>query len=174
MRRHRSAGGPLRAGRGGVFLLALAAWALPAAAPADDETARAQIARYVGTWQVEAFLAKPGVRDELHALLGPRLGALERNLSVNGGVEFIGGLLAVRGNAPRRGTEEEAVVCVQPSGATPAVHAAIYSERAVSVFSRQVRFTWLPVCIRDWVTLVNTEHAGRFAQPANVRMVVTR
>lgn len=53
------------------------------------------------------------MRAELARLLGGERGHLERNLNVSGSVDVIGGVLAISGNAPHRGTEEEAVVCVK-------------------------------------------------------------
>ena len=145
---------------------------LPAhAGSADpDAAAKALIARYVATFDVDPLLEDPAIKPELHSLLGPALGTLKRNLGVTGGVEYIGGALSVRGNASHQGTEEEAVICIQPYAATPRVHAAIYSKGNVTVFTREKRYNYLTECIKDWITLVTSRHVDRMKQPKNVQM----
>jgi hypothetical protein len=154
-------------------LAILCAVGLPArASGADAEAAaKAMIARYVATWDIDAFFADPAVRPELQALLGPALSTLRRNLSVTGNIEYVGASLTIRGNAPHRGTEEEAIVCVQPYGPAPRVHAAIFSEGAVTIYTRESRYSFLTECIKDWITLVNSRHVNRMTQPPNVRMM---
>src|SRR5690606_4673898 len=125
-----------------------------------DAAAKALIARYVGTWEVDRLLEDPAIGPELHALLGPALSTLTRNLSVTGGIEYVGGSLSVRGNAPHKGTEEEAIVCVQPYGPVPRVHAAIFSKGTVTVYTREERYSFLTECIKDWIPLVNSRHVN--------------
>jgi hypothetical protein len=139
-----------------------------------DAAAKAMIARYVATWDIEAFLGGPAVRAELRTLLGPDLNTLRRNLNVTGAIEYVGASLTVRGNAPHQGTEEEGIVCVQPYGPVPRVHAAIFSKGAVTIYTREQRYSYLTECIKDWVTLVNSRHADRMQQPPNVRMAIRR
>ena len=117
----------------------------------------------------QALLDEPAVQAELRELTGAAFDRLLHNLNVNAGVEYYGGALAVRGNAPHHGTEEEAVVCVQPYG-TLRVHAAVLSAGRIAVYTREKKYQFLPTCVKDWITLVNTGHAGRFSQPANVRL----
>lgn len=139
-----------------------------------DAAANAMIAKYAGTWEVGAFLEEQAVRGELQELMGAELKTLEHNLNVNGGVEFISGALAVRGNAPHKGTEEEAIVCVQPFGAAPKVHAAVFSQGFVTVYTRETRYDFMTVCVKDWITLVSSRHINRLEQPENVRMAAPR
>lgn len=128
------------------------------------------IARYVGGWDVDGLLGEPPVAAELRALTGAALEHLERNLDVTGGVEYYGSALSVSGNAPHRGTEEEAIVCIQPLAA-PKVHAAILSQGAIRVYTREPRYEYLPTCVKDWVTQVNSGHANRSRQPGNLSLV---
>lgn len=139
---------------------------------AADTAERSLIQRYVGTWDVSAFLAEPAVHEELQSFLGDDLAVLHTNLSVTGPVGYYGGGLMVMGNAPHRGTEDEAIVCVQQVDAHTLVHAAVYASGAVVVYSRQPRYEYLPTCIKDWVTLVSARHVARLRQPGNVRMSV--
>ena len=50
------------------------------------------------------------------------------------------------------------------------VSAAIFSNGAVTAYSRGGGYDNLPICIKDWITQVNSGHKDRFEQPQNVRM----
>jgi hypothetical protein len=151
---------------GGGALVVLLAWV--AGAHGDAAAARAMLLRYAGSYDSAPLLQEPVVRAELARLLGPERGHLERNLDVSGSVDVIGGVLAVSGNAPHRGTEEEAVVCVVPPGS--AVEAAILSRGVVTVFTRAPDYAQVTLCVKDWITLANAGHADRLKQPGNVRL----
>ncbi len=77
---------------------------------------------------------------------------------------------AVSGNAPHQGTEEEAVVCVDPYRST--IDAALFSQGTVTVFTRQAAYENLPICIKDWITQVNSGHTARLQRPRNVQLRV--
>lgn len=158
---------PVARALAGVVCAAVLAAA--AAAQDPDAAAKAMIKRYAATWDTQALLDEPAVEGELRELAGAAFDKLLHNLGVNAGVEYYGGGLSVRGNAPHHGTEEEAVVCVQPYG-TVRVHAAVLSAGRIAVYTREKQYRFLPTCVKDWITLVNTGHVGRFSQPANVRL----
>ncbi len=173
-------GGPPHAGivrsfrRVAALIALLGAAAI--AARADDSArvaaAKALVAKWAGSDDTNGFLDDPAVGPALHKLLGSEMEHLTLNLDVKGSVDLIGGSLAVNGNAPHMGTEEEAIVCVQPmapEGAT--VQAAIFSKGSVRVFSNVPEYESLTLCVKDWITLVNTAHQGRFLKPLNVTMV---
>lgn len=141
------------------------------AAQGGEATSRAMIAKYAGSYDTDAFLKKPVVREELQQLLGPELKHLMRNLNVRGGVDLSGETLSVNGNAPHQGTEEEAIVCVTVLPLKTIVEAAILSKAAVTVFARAEKYESASICIKDWITLANSRHVGRVEQPANVRVV---
>ncbi len=122
---------------------------------------------FAGSADTDAFLRDPGLRAELVLLLGGSLAQLENNLSVRAEVDLVGGQLRLAGNAPHGGGEEEAVVCVAVYDG--AVNAAILSAGAITVFTKSRDYAALPLCIKDWVTQVNSGHRDRFAKPANVR-----
>ncbi|MDP1767505.1 MAG: hypothetical protein Q8L74_01740 [Nitrospirota bacterium] len=138
-------------------------------AQSDEGTARAEIAKWAGSDDTDAFLRQPAVRAELQKLLGPELKHLLHNLNVRGSVELIGWTLTVSGNAPHQGTEEEAIMCVVPG--TSMVEAAILSAGTVTVYTRAEQYEYTNRCIKDWITLANSGHADRMQQPANVRVV---
>lgn len=107
----------------------------------------------------------------MQAVAGTQLRTIERALNVNGGVEYIGGALAVAGNAPHQGGELEAIVCIQPSGTGPRVHAALLEGGQVTVHTRETRWDALSTCIRDWAALARHGRAARLALPPGVRIV---
>jgi len=140
-------------------------------AQGDQATQRAMIAKWAGSYNTEGFLKEPIVRAELQKLLGKELDHLMHNLDVRGGVDLSGETLSVNGNAPHQGTEEEAIVCVTVLPLNTIVEAAILSKDAAMVYTRAEKYENASICIKDWITLVNSGHADRFVQPANVRVV---
>lgn len=52
--------------------------------------------------------------------------------------------------------------------------AHILSKGAVMVFTPAEKYEGTTLCIKDWITLVNSAHVDRFVQPANVRVVKPR
>lgn len=127
--------------------------------------------KYVGNPDTDALLKEPSVRPQLEALLGKQLPKLIVNLNVKGSVELVGGALTVNGNAPHKGGEEEAVVCIADQGPVPYVEAAIFSRGKVTVFSKSPQYDGLTICVKDWITQVNSGHRDRFTQPKNVQLI---
>jgi hypothetical protein len=144
----------------------------PAAGQSVEAAARAMKGKYAGNPDSDALLREPAVRAQLQKLLGAQLAHLERNLNVRGEIDLVGGALSLSGNAPHKGTEEEAVVCVNPFG--PKVQAAIFSKGRVTIFADQPTYEYLMLCVKDWVTQVNSKHVDRMRQPKNVQMVVRK
>ncbi len=142
-------------------------------AKAREAQARALLAKYTaspGRDDSEGLLKEPAVRAELQRVVGAQLPKLMQNLNVRGSIAFDGGSLSIAGNAPHKGTEEEGVVCVTPFG--PAlVEAAIFSRGKVTLFSTAEKYEYATLCVKDWITLVNSAHRDRFVQPRNVQMV---
>ena len=143
-----------------------------ASAQPSDPVAAAMLRKYAGSDDSDAFLREPAVNAELQKLLGAQLRQLRQNLNVAGSVDVVSGMLSLAGNAPHGGTVEEAVVCAAPPGKF--VVAAIFSKGMVTVFARDPAYDNLPICIKDWVTQVNSRHADRMKQPRNVRVAVAR
>jgi hypothetical protein len=146
---------------------------VPIAASAQAPT-RPLLKKYIGNPDTDALLKEPAVRAQLEAMLGKQLPTLIRNLNVKGDVELVGGALTLNGNAPHRGGEEEAIVCIADQGPVPYVEAAIYSKGKVSVFTKSPQYDGVMLCVKDWITQVNSGHRDRMAQPKNVQLSVAR
>ena len=143
--------------------LPLAALALVATLAYGQSTP--PLRKYVGSPDYPALLKEPMVKAQLQAVAGKAMPTLMRNLSVAADVEWISGALAVHGNAPHAGGEEEAVICVSEyDGKT---QAAMLSKGRITVFAKDARYDDLMLCIKDWITQANSGHRDRFAQPKN-------
>jgi hypothetical protein len=162
---------PLRAAGAVLFLLALIPVRDLSSQSATRSTGAALVRQYANTDFGFRLLREPAVRTALVRLLGDRLPHLERNLDVSGSVDVIDGSLAVSGIAPHHGGEEEAIVCIVTYDLS--VHAAILSGRTIELFTPNASYTNVPLCIKDWITQINSGHRDRFDPPGNVR-VVTR
>jgi hypothetical protein len=152
-----------RAGKRLAWLLLLTAGS-GAATPPED-----LVARYAGTYEIDALLAEPAVAEALRQVAGDRVEQIERNLSVTGPVDLISGWLTVIGNAPHGGTEHEAVVCVRPEPLV--VHAAVLELGAIYVFAGSEPYMNVALCVKDWITQVRSQHVDRLRQPAGVTMM---
>jgi len=158
-----------------VASAACAALAVLAATGAVAQTGgaptRPLMKKYVGTPSSHEMLKEPQVRAQLEGMLGKQLPALMRNLDVRGDVDLIGGALAINGNANHKGGEEEAIVCISDFGPVPLVEAAIFSKGRVTIFAKAPQYEYLMLCVKDWVTQVNSGHRDRMTQPKNVQVV---
>jgi hypothetical protein len=143
--------------------------AAAATAQTREAAAKALMTKYAGNNDHAALLREAPVRAQLRKLTGAQLKHLERNLSVTGSIDVVGGALSVNGNAPHGGGEEEAVVCVAPHG--PLVQAAIATQGKVTVFASDGSYDGLFRCIKDWITQLNSQHRDRMRQPTNVSVV---
>ncbi|MBE7420577.1 MAG: hypothetical protein HS128_23010 [Ideonella sp.] len=123
--------------------------------------------KHVGSPDYPTLLKEPAVKKNLDAVVGKQLPALMRNINVTGDIDRIGGALAIAGNAPHKGGEEEGVICVSEFDGK--VEAAIFSKSRITVFARDQNYEHLMLCIKDWITQVNSGHRDRFKQPTNVR-----
>jgi len=146
-----------------VALAAAACIAAPLTAPAQSTP---PLRKYVGSADYPAMLKDPLVQPKLQAVVGKQLPALMRNINVTSDIDRIGGALAITGNAPHQGGEEEGVICVSEFDGT--VQAAIFSKGRITVFAKQPAYDSLMLCIKDWITQVNSGHNDRFKQPKNV------
>lgn len=142
-------------------------------AKAHEARAKALLARFTampGREDSDALLREPVVRAELKRIVGSQLPKLIQNINVRGTIAFDGGSLVIRGNAPHAGGEEEGVVCVSPH-APSLVEAAIFSHGEITVFATAQKYEYLTLCVKDWITQVNSGHRDRFIQPKNVSVV---
>jgi hypothetical protein len=139
-----------------------------AVAHAQQRAGEDLLLRFAGSDDTDALLREPSVRAELQALLGGELEHFLHNLNVRGSVDVVAGDLALDGNAPHGGTEEEAVLCIAIYDRS--VRAAILSKGIITVYSRRPSYDAQTRCIKDWITQANSKHVDRMTQPANVRM----
>ncbi len=146
-------------------LLALLPLAIRADVPAG--TRHARLFDYVGSYETDQLLADPRVAPLLQRVAGNQLKHLRENINVLGSVDLVSGWLKLAGNAPHAGTEEEGVICINPDRAE--VQAAIFSKGKITVLTEQTDYMNLPLCIKDWITEVNSLHNDRMVQPSNVR-----
>ena len=154
-----------RASRQSTLVGFALAMLLAPAAQAQDQAP--PLRKYVGSPDYTALLKEPNVKANLTAVAGKQLPALLRNLGVSGDVDRIGGALMVAGNAPHKGGEEEAVICVAEYDGK--VEAALFSKSRVTVFAKDQNYEFLMLCIKDWITQVSSGHRDRFKQPGNVQ-----
>lgn len=150
----------------------VAAIGLGSVARAGEASQRAFTAKWAGSYDNVGFLQQQAVRRELQMLLGAELDHLLQNLNVSGAVDLSGETLSVSGNAPHQGTEEEAIVCVTVLPLETIVEAAVFSKGAIAVYSRRKQYDSASICVKDWITQVNSGHKDRFVQPANVQVTV--
>jgi len=109
---------------GVLALLLLAPMGAAAQAPS-----RPLLKKHIGNPDTDALLKEPPVRAPLEAMVGKQMPQLLRNLNMRSDVELIGGALALSGNAPHKGGEEEAIVCIADQGPMPLVEAAIFNTK---------------------------------------------
>jgi hypothetical protein len=151
--------------------LATAVLALLLIAPLTSSaqaSGRPLLKKYIGNPDTDALLREPAVHSQLQALLGRQLPHLVRNLNVRSDVELRGGSLALVGNAERGGGLEEGIVCIADLGPTPLIEAAIFSKGKIAVYAKAAQYEYLMICVKDWITQINSGHRDRMAQPKNV------
>jgi hypothetical protein len=158
----------------GAFLLlaGLGGMHVASAQGAPVGTGQILLRKYANTLAVNQLLNESRVRRELLDLTDAQRPHLTRNIEVHGPVDVIAGHLAIAGNADRAEGSEEGIVCIAVYDLQ--VHAAIYSGGTIAVFSRVDGYDALPLCIKDWITQVNSGHRDRYMRPTNVEMVTVR
>jgi len=142
-------------------------------AQAREVQAKALLGKYTadpGWHDSDGLMKEPAVRAELQRVVGNQLPRLMQNINVRGSIDHYGGSLMISGNAPHKGGEEEGVVCVHPHG-PGLVEAAIFSKGRITVFATAEKYEYLTLCVKDWITQVNSGHRDRFTQPKNVQRV---
>jgi hypothetical protein len=142
-------------------------------AQARQAQAKALLGKYTadpGWHDSDGLMKEPAVRAELQRVVSNQLPRLMQNINVRSSIDHYGGSLMINGNAPHKGGEEEGVVCVNPY-APSLVEAAIFSQGKITVFATAEKYEYLTLCVKDWITQVNSGHRDRFTQPKNVQVV---
>lgn len=62
------------------------------------------------------------------------------------------------------------IATVTSTLAAATVQAAPLSKGRITVFAKDKSYDNLMICIKDWITQVNSGHRDRFAQPKNVQV----
>lgn len=134
----------------------------------DSETIPTLVTLYAGSYDTDALLREPFVSGALDKLLGDEKPHFMANLDVRGSVDLVSGVLAVAGNAAHHGGEEEAVLCVAPFNC--AVSAGLLSDGVITIYSASLEYDGQNLCIKDWITQVNSAHRDRLWKPDNVQL----
>jgi len=137
-----------------VFLCAGAALCLTAggagAQDTDWKTGKlGHLAVHIGTYHYSAVLDDPGVRQALQVLAGDDVPTLITNLDVASPIAFIDSFLVLRGNAPHRGGEEEALVMVRIFDGK--VIAGLLHGGRATVYAGYDDYAYIPGVMRDFV-----------------------
>lgn len=135
---------------------------------ADSATPPILVTRYAGNYDTDALLREPFVSAALGTLLGTQKQHFLDNLDVRGSVDITSGALSLAGNAVHHGGEEEAVLCVEPVNCI--VSAGLLSDGVITIYAANSDYGVQNLCIKDWITQVNSAHRDRLLQPANVRL----
>jgi hypothetical protein len=140
-------------------------------AQAREAQAKALWAKYTAkpesTYDTDALLREPMVRSELQAIASGQLQKLMQNINVRGPIDIMGGVFVISGNAPHQGGEEGGVVCIHPHGT---VEAATFSKGRVTVYTKSTKYDAVMLCVKDWITVANTQYRDRMQQPRNVQL----
>ncbi|MBA3769512.1 MAG: hypothetical protein H0X08_03270 [Blastocatellia bacterium] len=113
----------------------------------------AGVKRYVGKVANDKVIANPAVRKELIAVMGARrYRLLDHYTLVQSEVDMISGDVVASGCAPHECMEKSALVIVDIDGRK--VHAAIFENPRLTIYSREKTFDFLPNGLTDWVRLL--------------------
>ncbi|MCB1650925.1 MAG: hypothetical protein KDI46_02615 [Alphaproteobacteria bacterium] len=105
--------------------------------------------KHLDTYHYEEVIKDPFVTKKLKALLKDEYQHLETNLTVHAPIGLSSDCLVLGGLAPHKGGQEEArlYVCLTQGD----IHAAIYTNHRVRVYSKVERYSHLPYDLRVWV-----------------------
>ncbi|MCP5371514.1 MAG: hypothetical protein H6907_07225 [Hyphomicrobiales bacterium] len=108
------------------------------------------LAGAIGTYGYDRVLGDPAVAAALAALTGGAdARTIAANMAVAAPIEFMDASLVLRGNAPHRGGEEEALVMVRLFDGT--VRAALLHGGRMKLYASDERFDYLPKVLRDFL-----------------------
>ncbi len=91
------------------------------------------------------------LRKLLSALAGTRkIETIQHYTTVGGGVDMISGDVVISGCAPHECSDKSAIVIAVL--ATNEVHAAIFENEEIIIYSKQKTYDYLPSSLKDWIT----------------------
>lgn len=132
--------------------------------------------QYGGDYYSDQVLNDTKVNPLLKKMMGKEYQHLRDNLSVTGAVDVIAGAIVIQGNADHKGGEEMAIIDINLYSTV--IRAAIFSKNKITVYCSKESDEYfksndyfsLPVSIKDWIAVVNTNLEYRMNQPKNVIM----
>jgi hypothetical protein len=107
------------------------------------------LARLIGTYNNDALLNDPQVKQAMTLVLGKDVGLLKQNLATRGPIDFIDGNLVLTGQAPHMGGAEEAALWVKVYDGS--VRAVIMHQGKVTIYAKDMRYDHLPGELRSYV-----------------------
>lgn len=133
-----------------VFIFFLFTFQCHAQEEMSSQSNRSQlIAKYAGTGNFESLLAESDIDSKLHILLGNEYQHFHENiLGKHGGIDVIDGGLLLQGSRKRVPARENAALCIDELSQ---VHAVIFSDENMTVFSPSGTYPALPTCVKQYV-----------------------
>jgi hypothetical protein len=107
------------------------------------------LARLIGTYNNDALLNDPQVKQAMTLVLGKDVGLLKQNLATRGPIDFIDGNLVITGQAPPMGGAEEAALWVKVYDGS--VRAVIMHQGKVTIYAKDMQYDHLPGELRSYV-----------------------
>jgi len=136
-----------------TFTVAAILIVLSAAAPAQEidwkKGKLGHLIKLIGTYDTDALLDDPQVKQALAQVIGKDVGLLKENLAVRGPIDFIDGDLVLTGLAPHGGHTEEATLWVSVYDGS--VRAVIMHEGKVTIYAKENHYDYLPGLFRNYV-----------------------
>ncbi|MDQ3800630.1 MAG: hypothetical protein M3384_14370 [Acidobacteriota bacterium] len=117
----------------------------------SNSTSLKALKNYAGEYANDKVLKNSVLRKLLVGLVGSsKLKTIEHYTTVAGPVDMISGDIVVSGCAPHQCSDKSAVVVAVL--ATNEVHAAIFENEEIVIYSKQKTYDYLPEGLKDWVT----------------------
>ncbi|HTZ67070.1 MAG TPA: hypothetical protein VMB83_06325 [Roseiarcus sp.] len=107
------------------------------------------LVRLIGTYNSDALLDDPQVKQAMRLVVGKDVGLLKENLAARGPIDFIDGNLVLAGQAPHMGGTEEAALWVKVYDGS--ARAVIMHQGKVTIYAKELQYYHLPVQFRSYV-----------------------
>ena len=109
------------------------------------------VKNYVGEIANDKVLKNTAFRKLLISLVGSgKVKTIEHYTTVQGPVDMISGDVVISGCAPHECSDKSAVVVAVL--ATNEVHAAIFENEEIVIYSKQKTYDYLPEGLKNWIT----------------------
>jgi hypothetical protein len=130
----------------------------------------ARLSVYAGSYDIDPVLNDSEVSVALTKMLGSERAHLLENLNVGGVIDLISCNLVIDGNAAHRGGEENAVLVLKLFDGT--ITAGMLTEGRIRIFTGSESYANVPLPLKDWIAVVNSEFRFRFDPPANADLII--